>query len=161
MSEIDSERVKTWHHIDTVRDFINQMIVELMQRGQYHDASKLESPEAEAFAQANSDDFLKGVTYGSDEYKSQIKKLLGPALDHHYALNAHHPEHHDEGVDGMTLIDLCEMLCDWKAATLRHDDGDIERSIEINKDRFKMSPQLTQILANTAAAFGWVRPDTE
>ena len=159
MSEIDTERVKTWKHIDTVREFINQMIGVLMKRGQDHDASKLESPEAEVFAEANSGDFLKSVTYGSDEYKAQIKKLLGPALDHHYALNAHHPEHHDEGVDGMTLIDLCEMLCDWKAATLRHDDGDIERSIEINQKRFEMSPQLTQILSNTAAAFGWVKVD--
>jgi hypothetical protein len=41
------------------------------------------------------------------------------------------------------------MLCDWKAATLRHDDGDIRRSIEINQERFGYSDELKQILINT------------
>ena len=42
-----------------------------------------------------------------------------------------------------------EMLCDWKAATLRNKNGDIRKSIEINKKRFGMSDQLTNILLNT------------
>ncbi len=50
----------------------------------------------------------------------------------------------------MNLIDLVEMLCDWKAASMRHHDGNIRRSIEINGDRFGLSPQLVRILENTA-----------
>ena len=50
---------------------------------------------------------------------------------------------------GMTLIDLIEMLCDWKAATLRHADGGILKSIEYNKKRFGISDELCQILKNT------------
>lgn len=53
------------------------------------------------------------------------------------------------GVEGMTLIDLIEMLCDWKAASERHKDGDIMRSIEINAKRFSISDQLKTILQNT------------
>lgn len=55
-------------------------------------------------------------------------------------------------VNGMNLIDLLEMKCDWKAASERHADGDIRRSIEINTKRFGLSDQLTQILTNTVDA---------
>jgi len=55
----------------------------------------------------------------------------------------------DKGLHGMSLLDLLEMLCDWKAATLRHNDGDIRKSIEINQRRFGYSDELKQILLNT------------
>ena len=48
------------------------------------------------------------------------------------------------------------MLCDWKAATLRHDDGDIQKSLDINAERFKLSPQLKQILKNTVEEMKWI-----
>lgn len=54
-------------------------------------------------------------------------------------------------VNGMTLVDLVEMFCDWKASSLRHNDGNIRKSVEINAIRFRMSPQLAKILENTAA----------
>lgn len=57
----------------------------------------------------------------------------------------------DKGLHGMSLLDLIEMLCDWKAATLRHDDGDIRRSIEINQKRFGYSDELKAVLLNTLA----------
>lgn len=38
---------------------------------------------------------------------------------------------------------------DWKAATERHADGDILKSLEINRVRFGISDQLAQILQNT------------
>ena len=74
-------------------------------------------------------------------------------LDHHYKHNPHHPEHHEAGVNGMTLIDLVEMFCDWLAAVERHADGDIFKSIEINTKRFNLSQQLVDILINTAKLF--------
>lgn len=60
----------------------------------------------------------------------------------------------DKGLHGMSLIDIIEMLCDWKAATLRHNDGDILRSIEINQKRFGYSDELKRILLNTVAELG-------
>lgn len=53
------------------------------------------------------------------------------------------------GIKGMGLHQLIEMLCDWKAATLRHNDGCIRRSIEQNQKRFGYSDELKQILLNT------------
>jgi len=59
-------------------------------------------------------------------------------------------------VDGMTLLDVLEMLLDWKAATERmKGGGDIRRSLQINTERFNLSPQLVSILANTIEEMGW------
>ena len=91
---------------------------------------------------------LKSSTYGSEEYKKFLEELK-PALDNHYKENRHHPEHFENGIKGMTLVDLIEMLCDWCAAVERHSDGNILKSIEINQKRFGYSDELKQILINT------------
>jgi hypothetical protein len=57
-----------------------------------------------------------------------------------------------KGLHGMSLLDVLEMLCDWKAATLRHNDGDIRKSISLNQKRFGYSDELKQILLNTLPA---------
>jgi hypothetical protein len=90
-----------------------------------------------------------------DEYKSYLTGM-GEALKHHYAHNSHHPEHYEDGIAGMSLLDLVEMLCDWKAATERHADGDLRRSIEQNQERFGYSDELRSILENTARELGLV-----
>jgi hypothetical protein len=79
---------------------------------------------------------------------------MGEALKHHYAANSHHPEHYENGIAGMSLLDLIEMVCDWKAATERHADGDLLRSIEQNQDRFGYSDELKSILLATVAEMG-------
>lgn len=78
---------------------------------------------------------------------------MEPALDHHYANNSHHPQHYENGVDGMDLFDIVEMFFDWKAAGERTKDGDIFKSININKERFGLSEQLVKIFENTARKF--------
>lgn len=138
---------KTLRHIETVRNYLNTVIKELLTRGEQHDQSKLMNPEVEIF-----DEFtpkLRGITYGSAEYKECMKQMK-PAIDHHNAHNRHHPEHHANGIKDMTLMDLVEMLCDWKAASLRHNDGNILKSIELNQKRFGYSGELRGILENTA-----------
>lgn len=47
------------------------------------------------------------------------------------------------------------MFFDWKAAGERHADGNIYKSIEINKDRFKLSEQTVDIFKNTAERLGY------
>lgn len=137
----------TFRHIERVRNLLVMCATKLLERGVEHDQSKLESPEVELFTEYTPK--LAGCTYGSDEYKSFLSEMA-PALAHHYANNRHHPEHHKNGVDDMNLLDIVEMLCDWKAASERHNDGNIRKSIEHNADRFKMSPQLVRIFENTA-----------
>jgi hypothetical protein len=137
----------TFKHIERVRNLLNMCAVDLMYRGESHDQTKLEEPEAAIFAKYT--EKLAASTYNSPEY-NQTKLEMKPALDHHYANNSHHPEHYKNGVNDMNLLDILEMLCDWKASSERHNDGNIRKSIEINANRFGISPQLTKILENTA-----------
>lgn len=143
-------RLETYPHIMRVQALMLEFCKELMRRAVVHDASKLTTPEKEAFDEVT--EKLRGLTYGSDEYKAQLDALK-PALLHHYDCNSHHPEYWTDGISGMSLFDIVEMFCDWKAATERHNDGSIDRSIEINKKRFNISDQLTEILKNTTS---WV-----
>ena len=57
------------------------------------------------------------------------------------------------GIKDMNLADIVEMICDWKAATMRHDNGDIRKSIVINQERFDYSDDLKLIFLNTANMF--------
>jgi hypothetical protein len=145
----------TFRHIERVRNLLNACVVDLLKRAENHDQSKLEAPEVAAFTEYTPK--LATCTYGSDQYKGYLAAIK-PALDHHYANNSHHPEHYKNGVDDMNLLDIVEMLCDWKAASERHNDGNIRKSIEINANRFGLSPQMVKILENTAdVMFGSVR----
>lgn len=144
---------ETLKHSLRVGELMGQAIRELVDRSVQHDRSKTEDPELAVFNEFTPK--LKDSTYGSDEYKGYLA-AMGDGLAHHYSVNRHHPEHFAEGVAGMTLVDLIEMLADWKAATERHADGDLARSLEIQRERFGMSDQLVQILANTAAWYGWM-----
>lgn len=170
-------------HISRVQQLIGNVRAHLEHRARVHDASKLLEPEKSAFDECTAR--LKSSTYGSDEYKGFLAELK-PALDHHYANNSHHPEHYSylecngcfkrfprefnaqcdqcgygqftarANVDGMSLLDLIEMLCDWKAAGERHSDGSMVRSLSINQERFKIGPQLQSILENTAKEMDWM-----
>jgi hypothetical protein len=146
-------RPDTEKHVAEVRKRLGWVIDDLKIRSRDHDLSKFESPEREIFDEMTPK--LAATTYGSDEYKGYLAEMK-VALDHHYAANSHHPEHYPDGIRGMSLYDIVEMLCDWKAATLRHDDGDIRKSIEINQKRFGYSDELKQILLNSIALVGGV-----
>lgn len=137
---------ETSKHIHLVAKNLNTMVRELLTRGENHDLTKLDDPEVQLFTEYTPK--LSGVTYGSPEF-NQMKKEMGPALDHHYANNRHHPEHFKNGINDMTLVDIVEMFCDWAASCKRHNDGNLHKSIEINAGRFRMSDQLVKIFENT------------
>lgn len=151
MSNYDS-KMDTLLHIKRVAQLMTEAASELIRRANCHDNSKLESPEKEGFDEWTPK--LAGSTYGSDEYKAFLKELK-PILDHHYAHNSHHPEHYENGVNGMDLFDMLEMFMDWKAAGERHANGNIYKSIEINKSRFGMNEQVVDIFINTAKKLGY------
>jgi hypothetical protein len=146
---------ETEKHIEQVQKLLFDVLVKIGKASSLHDASKLGPPEKECYDLYTP--ILREMSYGSDEYKRTLENM-GHALAHHYRVNRHHPEHFENGISGMTLIDLLEMLADWKAATLRHDDGDIMKSLEINRERFGITEQLAQILQNTVAFMNWNKP---
>jgi hypothetical protein len=141
---------ETYKHVKKVQKNLNLFIHDLISRGENHDNSKFEEPELSIFAE-NTEKLGKTV-YGSEEYK-QLLVEVKPAIDHHYSKNRHHPENWPNGINDMTLVDLIELLSDWKAATERNKDGNIRKSIDINSSRYKMSPQLKEIFENTVREY--------
>jgi hypothetical protein len=143
----------TLRHSLRVGELMVQAINELSQRSVAHDLSKTQPPEVGYFNEYTPR--LREMEYGSDEYRQCLADMK-PALDHHYANNRHHPERFENGVNDMTLVDLIEMLADWKAAGERNKNGSLEKSLVIQKDRFGLSDQLLGVLENTARHFDWL-----
>ena len=163
---IDS-RPETRKHIRRVQTYMHRAVNRLVLRAVNHDASKLAHPEVEAFDEWTPR--LATMEYGSAEYKASVK-ALGPALEHHYANNSHHPEHYPNGIRGMSLLDLLEMICDWKAASERMRpsapaapgrpaapkySADFLAGLALNQERFGYSDELREILENTARELGF------
>jgi hypothetical protein len=147
LAETYDSACETCEHILEVQRAVDKLVWHLVERAENHDQSKLgpvEKPLFDAYVGR-----LQGCTYGSDEYRENLAGLK-PALDHHYAVNSHHPEHHKNGVRGMNLVEVVEMFCDWHASSKRHADGDLHRSIDINQGRFGYGDDLKAIFHNTA-----------
>jgi len=133
----------TIHRIRVLRNIIiimNNMDLEkpwtLYRRGLFHDLSKYKWDEAKHFARVIFD--LRGLTYGTEEYKKSLEEIK-PAINLHYKRNSHHPEYYKNGFSDMSYLDKLEMIIDWQAATKRHKDGDIFKSLEMNQKRFGYS----------------------
>jgi len=151
----DSSR-ETLEHIKEVSFYLGECIKNLVDRQDTHDSSKLKEPEKMYLDKFTP--LLKKMAFGSEEYK-ETKLKMSVALNHHYANNKHHPENFINGINGMNLLDILEMFCDWMAATKRNPNGDIFRSIEIESREKGIDPQLVEILSNTAVWLLAVKED--
>lgn len=128
------EKVTYW-----LRRFWNQ----LDGRAKYHDDSKLNNPAEKAMFDRWTPE-LKAREFGSDAYKEALANM-GNGLKMHYKANRHHPEHYENGVNDMTLIDVMEMVADWMAAAQAK-----EKPIDLDylASRFGLSEQLVNLIAN-------------
>lgn len=143
---------ETQKHIDRVKELMYNVVFRLDERGMVHDASKLVEPEKAGWDEATPK--LANLTYGTEEYKQSLRELR-PTVEHHYAHNSHHPEYWPGGIDDMSLLDIMEMLCDWKAASERGKSNNFMEGLVKNKERFNLSDQLYSILVNTAKELGF------
>jgi len=137
--------IETESHIGAVRDLMFDVSARLTGRAIVHDQSKLEEPERsilQAYPRKG------GPDYGTPEYYERLE-LIRPAIDHHYELNSHHPEHHEDGIRGMSLLDVVEMLCDWMAVNGENDRVSIHESIEHSQKRFGFGDELKALMVNT------------
>lgn len=148
-SYADTER-----HIGIVRHHLRNMVVSnFLLRAETHDASSLQEPEKSFYDQWRP--VLSSMQYNSHEYLEAIKQLA-PAIKHHYERNPHHPEYYQNGINGMSLFDIMEMVVDWRAAIERK--GTEEQVLDNfwrTCQRFKIEPQLAQIIINTVVELGW------
>jgi len=143
----------TLAHVRRVGSLLGDVLRDLQDRTVNHDASKFSEDEFDAFAATTPK--LRGLTYGSEEYRAALREIK-PAVELHYSRNRHHPEHFAGGFADMTLVDILEMLADWKAASERHADGDFARSIEQNTKRFGYDETIEALLVRTARYLEWL-----
>lgn len=116
---------ETCQHIQKVQEMLHKFIRELLDRGEKHDQSKLETPEVEAFTEFTPK--LAGSTYGSQEY-NDFKKAMGPALVHHYAKNRHHPEYQRQNEEWRPIVGFEEHYEVSNYGDVRSKDRIVERS---------------------------------
>ena len=119
---------------------MHQLVSKIEERAIVHDLSKFEEDEFAGFEELDSDEVFK--LYGTKEYKDIINKNKGIEL--HYSRNSHHPEHYEDvakgfthfnGIDGMSFLDIVEMVIDWKSASETY-GNDFMESIDYSIDRF-------------------------
>lgn len=137
-------------HQARVKELIDAIIEELQQRAATHDDSKFDDEERDTYL--NLIPKIYGEAETTDEERAELKIAAQPAIDHHYAVNRHHPEFHEAGVDGMTLVDLIEMVCDWKAASERGGNN-LMANMDNNQNRFRLTGQLRSVIENTIKTF--------
>lgn len=142
----------TLRHIGKVQARMLEVQHEIMRRSIEHDASKLKEPEKSGYDQLVTR--LADVEYGTDAYRAALEEAK-PVIEHHYAYNSHHPEHYANGIASMSLLDVIEMLADWKAASERTKQGSIAESLAHNRERFGIDTQLASVLENTVRELGW------
>ena len=164
MADYDST-ADTKQHINRVRFFLELAEDNLNERWEKHDNSKLAPPEKEAFDRMTP--ILATLTYGTEEYKDSVRQL-GPALQHHFEHNDHHPEHYPGGVSEMSAMAIIEMVCDWRAAserTKQRADGDeyMKRTfadgLKYNQERFGYSDDVASIIWATAKELGLIESE--
>jgi hypothetical protein len=147
-----SSILDTIDHIQKVQRYLGIMIAELIFRSHSHDASKLMPPELDGYAGLS--DAVRGLQYGTDEYRAAFAPFKG-IIKHHYEANDHHPEHFpDSDISKMNLLQIIEMIADWKAASTRN-NSTLMDSLDVSFKRFGIDEQLAAIVRNTVEAVEW------
>lgn len=150
----DASVKETVEHIKEVQIAMEMIVTDLTARSIDHDKSKFDPIEKGPLDAVALLILSEGrAPYGTDEYKRRTE-MLRPMLDHHYAVNDHHPEHYENGIAGMSLMSLVEMFADWRAANIQRDNG-APMNLSFSIERLKIEPQLAEILRNTARQLGW------
>lgn len=123
--------------------YLIKIVLKLIHRALIHDNSKYRFSEAIPMSKIAK--YLINTLYGSKAYKDLTNRNY-EAIKIHYKRNRHHPEYHDNDYKKMSLIDLIEMFVDWKAASKRYKNGNFDKSVEISKEKFKMSDEIIEFL---------------
>lgn len=154
-------QVVTYKHIARVRQLLGEFAIEMIKRGDRHDASKFEPVEMEPLERMQELIDKEGqAQFGTDEYKRRTD-MLGPMIQHHRQHNSHHPEYYEyelggdcmHGINGMDLFDVVEMFFDWKAASERSESSTMNLTAAC--DKYHVEGPLRHIMFNTAERLGY------
>lgn len=137
MSEEVNTLVTILRHRHTVAAYMRRLAYALLETAEVHDLSKLAPDEFYGFVEINH--IAREHEFGSDEYNDALA-ASGDVIGLHYQRNRHHPEHHDRGIEDMSLVDIVEMVADWQAASDVYGKTSFEKGLEVLKERFGLKP---------------------
>ena len=148
-------------HIRYVQLAIDEVSHELDRRGMAHDLSKMLDDEFAGFSRINAAARIN--KFGSPAYSEAMQREQR-TIDLHFSRNRHHAEFYAEhpdalvnnrGAEGMTFLDIIEMVCDWRGAQQGYDDPrPWSETVELNfkaKGKYLSTEQLW--LARQVAGF--------
>lgn len=150
-------------HLMFVRLALHSVVHALEQRSDIHDASKMLDDEFAGFSRINA--AARVHKFGSQEYKDGLKSEK-PTIDLHFSRNTHHAEYYGElpearingrGAEGMTFLDIIEMVCDWWGAGKGYDskmpwEESVARNLE-SKGKY-LSPEQIWLVQEVAKFLG-------
>jgi len=140
-------------HRAYVKANLDQIRAELEQLGDLHDLSKLDEEEFDAFCSTRED--FKRANYGDALYKKCTERIKS-AVERHYKLNRHHTGYHENGFADMDLIDILEMLADWKAASRRSPLLSFEDSLPKAFEMHNIPENMQKHILATLKRLGWI-----
>lgn len=158
MTDYDSE-LHVLRHMQIVQTLMIIFAQKIIKNATQHDKSKLTRQEKAFFDEHKP--LLDSLDPTTDDYRQALENFKY-GLSLHYANNRHHPEHHENGVADMDLLDLIEMLADWYAASIHknHHFNGLQDSIDYCTKRFNISPDIERLLTNTAKNLGWLNGES-
>lgn len=133
-------------HNRAVARHLKLAALNLVYRGERHDLDKLQKPDKSGWDRVSP---RLDVEFGTPAYFDHLRNNLHGILERHYEVSDHHPEHFEQGVSGMNLLNLLEFLVDVADICKQHGTGDVLESLRISVLRFKIEPQLESVLINT------------
>lgn len=137
-------------HREAVTRIGNMIVKEIQRRISDHDLSKYRDPERSCYDKYIPQ--LREAKYGSKEYYAIREQMQKEGLDHHYQVNRHHPEHFENGIKDMTIVDLVEYFIDTYAASTKSDTP-YKEGVKANAGRHHLPDALVQIFINTVNAY--------
>ena len=144
---------RTRKHIKRVQDNIKKVIKnhkelnlkELDKRLMNHDKSKFSVDEYIPYIWMT--EFYRRKQLG-EEFKypnKDIKKEINEAIKHHYKVNRHHPEFHND-IKNMNNEDIVEMVCDWAAMSQEFNNGLKEFADKKIDIKYKFTNKQTELI---------------
>lgn len=105
--------VFTLYHQRLVQQLMIKISQEIEKRAFSHDNSKLNT---EFPGLVNINYIAREQGFGSEDYQESLKSEM---VQHHWKVNDHHPEHFEKGISEMDLVQIIEMVCDWRAVSIQ------------------------------------------
>ncbi len=143
----------TLRHISEVAENLSDMIHDLEKRSISHDRSKLEEFEFDIMTEKLP--IFRKANRESKEYKKSVTAIRA-FLDHHYDYNRHHPQFHKNGFADMNLLDILEMIADWKAINKNNSDLSFKESLPETFEMYNIPKNMQKHIIATLEYLDWI-----